>query len=248
MPWAVVTPRRSFAFLATRRWVSLTVVCVMVLPVFKALSDWQWRRLHQRQTFNAAVSRSLAAPPVPAAVLLSATPDAEAQWRQVAMCGTWDVTHQVLVRRKSLDTEVGFWVVTPLVDRGVTLVVVRGWLPAAGSSKDSPTIPTPPSGQVCTVSRLRLVTARTRPAPTDLPRGQVDQVEPGEISAAAYPGGYGELVSSTPDSSQGLVLWPAPELTEGPHRSYAIQWLVFAAMTVVGWVILVRGELRANSD
>jgi cytochrome oxidase assembly protein ShyY1 len=35
-----------------------------------------------------------------------------------------------------------------------------------------------------------------------------------------------------------------PELSEGPHLSYAIQWFSFAAIAVVGAVVLLRRERR----
>ena len=31
-----------------------------------------------------------------------------------------------------------------------------------------------------------------------------------------------------------------PEPSEGPHRGYAVQWFLFAAVTVVGYPILLR--------
>ncbi|NDA77412.1 MAG: SURF1 family protein, partial [Actinobacteria bacterium] len=31
-----------------------------------------------------------------------------------------------------------------------------------------------------------------------------------------------------------------PELSDGPHLSYAIQWLIFSAAVVIGWVLAVR--------
>lgn len=229
---------RALAFLLTPRWLALTLACLLALPAFKELSDWQWRRLHQRQAFNASVERNLAGPPIDVSEVLSdARVDSALQWRTVRGCGTWDTAHQVLVRRKSLDASAGFWVVTPLTGSGVDFPVLRGWIAAGGSSKDSPDVPTPPGGTVCVTARLRLAPVRTAPEPKDLPTGQVDRLAPGA---------YGEMVTSSPDSSNGLVLWPAPELTEGPHRSYALQWLIFAVMTVIGWVILVRGEVRAR--
>jgi len=35
-----------------------------------------------------------------------------------------------------------------------------------------------------------------------------------------------------------------PELGEGPHLSYAIQWFCFTAIAVAGMVVLIRGDLR----
>jgi surfeit locus 1 family protein len=38
---------------------------------------------------------------------------------------------------------------------------------------------------------------------------------------------------------------PLPELSEGPHLSYAIQWFTFAVIALVGFVVLALREGRA---
>ncbi|MGA0206012.1 MAG: hypothetical protein ACO3LC_10695, partial [Ilumatobacteraceae bacterium] len=41
-----------------------------------------------------------------------------------------------------------------------------------------------------------------------------------------------------------------PVLSEGSHLSYAIQWLIFAACVVIGWILAVRrsvGRTRSTS-
>ncbi len=38
----------------------------------------------------------------------------------------------------------------------------------------------------------------------------------------------------------GLIRWPAPELSDGPHLSYAVQWFSFAVIIVVGSLALLR--------
>ncbi|NCZ69788.1 MAG: hypothetical protein EBY80_06335, partial [Actinobacteria bacterium] len=35
-----------------------------------------------------------------------------------------------------------------------------------------------------------------------------------------------------------------PELSDGPHLSYAIQWLIFSAAVVIGWVLAVRWSVN----
>lgn len=234
-------------FLLTRRWIALTLICLLLLPAFKALSDWQWRRLHQRQAWNSLITGNEARPPL-AIADLPTTLDAASQWRLVKACGTWDVDNQVLVRRKSFQARAGFWVATPLRTDAGDFVVVRGWIAAGDSSLDTPTVPLPPTSRVCTVSRLRLAPTDAKPTPSDVPRGQVDALVPTRLLASAYSAGYGELESSEPASSAGLIMLPAPELTEGPHRSYALQWLLFAIMVVIGWVVLVRAEVQRSSE
>jgi len=52
------------------------------------------------------------------------------------------------------------------------------------------------------------------------------------------------MTASRPESRSAEIReLPAPEVTEGNHRSYAIQWTFFEFLTVVGWVVLVRNEV-----
>jgi len=40
------------------------------------------------------------------------------------------------------------------------------------------------------------------------------------------------------------VYWPAPELGDGPHLSYAIQWFAFAGIVILGMGALIRKQAR----
>ena len=184
------------------------------------------------------------------ATRLEVTPKAE--WRTVEVTGTWNVADQVLVRKQSLESELGLWVITPLVLSDRTIVLVnRGWVAAANSAIDSPTVSTPPPGTVRLLGRVRLVKPRLKTRPTDLPANQVDQLIPREIitKTTVLDNAYLEMTSSAPEAlTAGLSELPAPEVTEGPHRSYALQWIFFAIMTVIGWGVLLRSDYLALRD
>lgn len=240
-----------FKFLLQPRWIAITLLCILLLPAFDALSQWQWSRLHARQSYNKDIVANINAPQTDLSSLLVAgvgtkgVPVAN-QWRSVQLIGHWLADKQVLVRKKSMESNAGFWVITPFQsDTGYVVMVNRGWHAAGNSAVDSPTVTPPPSGQVELVGRIRLVVDRQKARPTDLPAGQVDTVMPSEI----LPGDqtisdiYLEMTASRPESrSADLREIPAPEITEGPHRSYALQWILFGIMTIIGWVVLVRNE------
>jgi cytochrome oxidase assembly protein ShyY1 len=85
----------------------------------------------------------------------------------------------------------------------------------------------------------------------DLPTGQVDGVHPDEVlkRSVHISNAYLELTASSPQSTTSdLQSIPAPEITEGPHRSYALQWIFFAIMTLIGWGVLVRKELQNRDE
>ncbi len=241
-----------FRFLLSPKWVALTLACIFVIPAFQALAEWQWRRLDQRHAYNQAIQAQISKAQITFSelVLTGSNPLAladEATWRTVELTGTWIAQSQVLVRKQSFESNSGLWVITPLrLTDGNVVMVNRGWTPSANSAKDSPVVAALPSGVVEVLGRVRAITPRTKSAPTDLPTGQVDRIIPLEIysSESTISNAYIEMTASRPESRSAEIReLPAPQVTEGNHRSYAIQWTFFEFLTVVGWLVLVRNEV-----
>ena len=224
-----------------------------MLPAFQALSNWQWHRLQDRQIYNVGIQAQIDKEPVALSQLViegdaSKTLPADSQWRTVEMTGVWLQDEQVLVRKKSLESDLGLWVVTPLqlID-GTVVMVNRGWTAAANSAIDSPVVAQVPVGTIEVLGRVRDVQDRIKAAPTDLPDGQIDRIIPMEIvnGSQTLSNAYVEMTASRPESKTSEIrTLPEPEVTEGAHRSYALQWLFFEIMTVIAWIILVRNELK----
>jgi len=68
--------------------------------------------------------------------------------------------------------------------------------------------------------------------------------------ALHYPvyGGYGELITEYPATQPAPDPVPAPETDNGPHLSYAIQWVTFAFVAIVGWYVLIRKEAERIAE
>lgn len=242
-------------FLLTPKWIALTLIAILLQPALYSLSQWQWHRLHQREAYNKSIVTNENQSPLTLSQVLLANiePDGQlfrrdAQWSPVKVAGEWYSAGQVLVRKQSYESNLGFWVVTPFVTQEAKVVLVnRGWIPAAQTALTSPSVQPVPNGTVTLTGRLRIVEPRTKPKPSDLPIGQVDRIQPAEIApdTAVVTNGYLELISSTPESmTSDLSPILPPEINEGPHRSYAWQWIIFAIMTIIGYVILVRKEIE----
>ena len=248
----------GYGFLREPRWLALGFLVLVVVPSFFLLSRWQLHRLDDRRHANALVVANSGSTPVPVGSVMQ--PDAPASsvgeeqtWRQVSATGRYDVAHQVLVRKRPMDGANGYWVVTPLVTTsGTVLAVNRGWLEAKeGATATVTDVPAPPAGEVTVVGRVRPSEEAPDPQPGDLPAGQVTDldvalVRQAEGDSAVYPG-YVDLVASDPAQEAGLTPIPLPDLTEGPHLSYAMQWVLFALVAVVGFVLLIRRE-RDDAD
>ena len=60
--------------------------------------------------------------------------------------------------------------------------------------------------------------------------------------------GTPKLVSSTPAEPAGVVSPVAfPTLSDGPHLSYALQWLAFTICVAIGWVLAIRKSARERA-
>jgi len=236
-----------YGFLRTPRWIALTLIVVLVIPSFIVLSRWQWSRYEERSTRNAAIStnESVGAEALGSVVSPGDAVGPDREFRVVRVSGTYSQSGERYSRRQPLNGTTGFFVLTPLLTNdGRVVLVNRGWTGTTGSAIASPTVDAAPTGPVVVEGRLRAGETNVT-QPSDVPAGQVVGVDSAAILAdagrPAYPG-YIELTAQAPAPDPLLAPIPAPDLGEGPHRSYALQWLLFIGIAIIGWGILVRNE------
>lgn len=226
-----------YRFLLQRRWLGFLLLVVVLAGVCVRLGLWQFDRLSQRREDNARITVNLEREPVAVADVVSVggSVGEEQEWRQVSATGTYDSAHQVVVRYQYRDAGRGVDVVTPLVTSDGTAVLVdRGWMPG-----DSPTpadVPTSATGTVTATGWLRIDS--TAGASAIRPeQGQVRAISSTGIAATVsyplFPGYVALTVQSPPEAS----LTPAepPDLGQGPHFFYGVQWFFFGSLAVFGW-------------
>jgi len=215
-----------------RRDVIGLVLALGAVAVCVRLGVWQLARLHQRRAANALVRAARERPPVE----LSGRAAADSLWnRRVRARGVYDFDHERLWRPRMLADEPGVDLVTPLrLADGSGVLVDRGWAP----SPDGYHIAEPLYREPDTADVTGLALAA--------PRGRGD-VDPATLKDSMpyplLPFVIQLLPSPTaPDRplAPGLYRWPAPELGDGPHLSYAIQWFSFAVIIAFGSVALLR--------
>lgn len=237
--------------LRQRRWLGFTAFVLLMVLLCVVLARWQWGRYQLRQQQNAALDAALAAPAVPVEDLLDAKPADPGTprlpegltWRAVTATGVFDTSGERAVRRRPQDGRNGFWIVTPLRTSDGVLLVNRGWLPVGDDPTRTPPAPPPPAGEVSIVGRLRAGEATDRSG--ELPVGQAWAADPQMLVAPAaadrYPA-YVQLISSQPTGEQGLAELPVPGHRGTNNLVYTVQWLVFAVVGIIGWLMLIRRE------
>jgi cytochrome oxidase assembly protein ShyY1 len=241
---------KRYAFLLRPRFIAFHLLVIVVIVAMINLGFWQLRRLHERREFNAQVSGRIEQPPAPLDDVLTPGRDPDSvEWRPAEATGTYLPDEQFAVVNRSQGGVAGEFVVTPLrLPDGRILLVERGFVPQATDSAPAP------SGEVEVVGRLRPSQERRRGQLSDPAEGELQEVQRVDIDrlAVQLPGAvvpmYLELASSTP-AETGPFPTPIepPELTEGPHLSYAIQWFIFSVCVAVGWVLAVRHSLRSRT-
>ncbi|MFZ4895181.1 SURF1 family protein [Plantibacter sp. Mn2098] len=246
---------RGWRFAFSRRWLGYLGVVIVFAIVCVLLSNWQLSRRADKEAEIGRVAQNFDAAPIPIDEALpklgSFTLDDE--WHPISMTGKYLDDQQLLVRNRPRDGNPGFEQLVPLqLADGRVFMVDRGWLPA-GAAQDLPdVVPAAPKGTVEVVARLKggeptlpgRGAAEGQLATINLP--QIKEIHGDNL----YTGAYGLLVSETPHATDPTPL-PAqkPVPDEGPHLSYAFQWIVFAIMGFLFLGYAIRQEYRIrNSD
>jgi surfeit locus 1 family protein len=191
----------------------------------------------------------LAAAPVAA---LGASPVEGDQWayRRVRVRGTYVPEKGVLLDNRVLRGRVGYEVLMPVrIEGGDRHVLVnRGWVAAPPTRAELPQVATPAGVQEIEGVAV-LPPERVFELGEGAPAGPVWQHFLMERYAqwsglALQP----VVVQQTGDAADGLVRdWPRPDTGVQKHRGYALQWYLFATLTVILYVSLNlrRGAGRA---
>ena len=232
------------------RWALLIVFVALLGVAFVSLGNWQLDRLAQRKERNATTITNEQKPVQPyEQVFTPPITDAD-QWQRVEARGTFDADHQFVVRYRSNGGADGYEVLTPLRTASGAVLVDRGFIPLERGTRIPSVAPAPPTGEVTVVGHVRR-NERGRRAAT-APAGNQVRLINSDAIAVTLPyeieSGYIGLLTVQPEQQGGFQPIQLPDLSEGPHFWYAVQWFLFTAIGVAGIVVFIRGDLRARRE
>jgi surfeit locus 1 family protein len=247
--------RAGFAFvpgfwrnLFRGRWLVATIVVLIAIGVMVRLGVWQLNRLEGRRAANAAITQQINAPPLPLDAQTAASADPTTlTFRRVSVRGTWDYAHEVELRYRSFDGQAGIHLLTPLKIDGsdIYLLVDRGWIPYQQADQASRRA----YQQNERAAIEGLVNESHTQGDTKTDPGTFAQIDIPAISAQLpYP-----LLSywvqrlpsgdnQTPPKSEGV-----PDLSDGTHFAYMIQWWAFAGTLLVTYIIFANQTMRRST-
>lgn len=234
-----------YSFLRSGVWIAGGVIVAITVVTFVNLGMWQLRRLDERKALNATVESRMVQDPIDLALLLSTTErdPANLDYRRVTVSGTYDVEDEILLQARTLNGVSGHNVVTPLIYGEDAVAVNRGWVPIDSSGPPVPEA-RPPTGEV-TVGGILRVSEDRGPTGVVNPDGSYEKIGRLDLGLLEPQWGpsllpmYLQLERQEPPQGEYPLPLPPPEIGEGAHLSYAIQWFVFAAVAAIGFPLLV---------
>ena len=124
-----------------------------------------------------------------------------------------------------------------------------GWVKAGKDAQTAPAISEVPSGNVTITGRVRLESSLPRGSffalPQDRSSGLISQANAqSHLSTEKF---YLDLISGDNPDLTPKVPAELPELSDGPHLAYALQWLFFAGLVVYGR-FLIRRDVLAKKE
>jgi surfeit locus 1 family protein len=227
--------REKFAFLKSLIALALIVLCFIA-------AQWQYNRGVDRHQRNFLIEENIAAPKIS---LENAAGDlTKNEWRTVTTQGIFDASQTILLRNRYFEGKYGFEFLTLFTSsQGEKFWVDRGWIVAGKDALTAPVIPNTPSGTVEITGRLRL--------DTSLPRGSFFAIPAsgsGLISKwnaqneVVTEGFYLDLLNGSTSDLTPKVSAQIPELSDGPHMAYALQWVFFAGLIGYGRILVRRAR------
>ena len=227
--------REKFVFLKTI--VALALICLCLIA-----AQWQYNRGIDRHARNSMIEANIAAPIIS---LTSAASDlVKNEWRTVSTAGSFDASPTILLRNRYFEGKYGFEFLTLFTSsKGEKFWVDRGWIVAGKDALTAPIIPNTPAGTVEITGRLRLDTSLPRGSFFALPASGSGLISKWNAqNEVVTEGFYLDLLNGSTTDLTPNVAAQLPELSDGPHMAYALQWVFFAGLVGYGRILIRRAR------
>jgi cytochrome oxidase assembly protein ShyY1 len=223
---------------------SFVALALIAACLFAA--QWQFSRGASQSATNKIIAANLDLPTLSMNDVADLDPVSN-QWRKITLTGKFSQSNQELVRNRYYEGKFGFEVLTLFTaTNGENFWVDRGWVAAGPNAATPPDVEPIASGNLEITARIRsenlsrqlqgsfFVTRASSEKPESIAKLQ-------GIDANEY---YLDLLGSPSGQVKPLTEIELPELSNGPHYAYGIQWLAFALLALIGRFLLFRETKR----
>jgi len=219
--------KERYAFLKTLIALLLVLLCLWA-------AQWQYHRGVDRHARNSLIVEQSRLPEVRLSELTGNIDSFE--WRKITIQGFFDDQNQILLRNRYSEGVYGFEQLTLFEFDARKIWVDRGWIKAGSNATIPPQLQKTNENIVNITGRLRLDSSLPQgkffAVSNNAQRDLVSQLDARKgIQTEDF---YVDLISVSDASMNPDVAVELPELSDGPHMAYALQWIFFAALTIYG--------------
>ena len=219
--------KERYAFLKTLIALLLVLLCLWA-------AQWQYHRGVDRHARNNLIVEQSRLPEVRLSELTGNIDSFE--WRKITIQGSFDDENQILLRNRYSEGVYGFEQLTLFEFDARKIWVDRGWIKAGSNATIPPQLQKTNENIVNITGRLRLDSSLPQgkffAVSNNAERDLVSQLDARKgIQTEDF---YVDLISVSDTSMNPDVAVELPELSDGPHMAYALQWIFFAALTIYG--------------
>ena len=245
-----------YRFLLRPRWIAFTLAVVVAIVVMINLGFWQLRRLDERREFNATVEdahRPTSGRPRRVGPSRRRGRRRRARRRRVA---TGRGVRSATSTTRSCASSTAPRAVAPATTSSPRCASTTGasCSSPAGSCPSDAEAPPAPAGEVTVEGRLRRSQVRrtgalSDPAHGDAHRGAAGRHPPPRSATSRRRRAdvhRADGVASRRVGRSSRSRSPSRSSDEGPHLSYAVQWFLFSAIAVIGWILAVGRSRRVR--
>jgi surfeit locus 1 family protein len=217
---------------------SFITLLLIILCAWAA--QWQYHRGVDRHARNTVIEERIAKTPLALAKVEGELADYE--WQTITATGRFDSNKQILLRNRYNEGKYGYEVLTLFTsDDSRNFWVDRGWVEAGATATTAPVVTPVPDTQVSITGRLRLDSSLPRGSFFALPgkgQGLVSELNAqSQLNTEKF---YIDLLSGSEAELAPAVTAQLPELSDGPHMAYALQWIFFGGLVIYGRILIRR--------
>ncbi len=211
-----------------------SLVALVLVILFLWAGQWQYERGVERHAKNTLIKEQSLLQPIQVGQL---DDDITAlEWRKISLNGFFDSNNEILLRNRYHEGFYGFEQLTLFAFGEKKIWVDRGWIKAGADATISPKLQETYEGNVTITGRIRMDSSLPRgkffAISQDSNRNMVSQLDARKgVQTEKF---YVDLISASDARMNPDVPVELPELSDGPHMAYALQWVFFAGLVIYG--------------
>jgi len=215
-------------------------VALLLILLCAWAAQWQYHRGVDRHARNTIIEQRISKSAIELSQVKSNLSDYE--WQSISTSGTFNNEKQILLRNRYNEGKYGYEVLTLFTSNDSrNFWVDRGWVEAGATATTPPVVTPLPMGTVSITGRLRLDSSLPRGSFFALPgkgQGLVSELNAqSQLNTEKF---YIDLLSGSDPSLTPEVTAQLPELSDGPHMAYALQWIFFGGLVIYGRILIRR--------